>query len=87
MKFAAGKPNLYEVRCHIASEWQLENKPAVGIIDARQVTLHMSSTADTKRVLAFTTNTIKNRLFRLFRWTPDFEVGKESSFEAVWVKF
>lgn len=50
------------------------------------MTIHMASASDTKRALARTKNKIKTSLFRLFRWTPDFELGKDSSLEAVWVK-
>lgn len=86
MKFSAGMPNLYEIRSHIHSEWNLERSPAVGIIDKRHITLHMASSMDTKRALAHTTNKIKTSMFRVFRWTPDFEVGKDSALAAVWVK-
>lgn len=54
--------------------------------DPRQVTIHMGSATDTKRALALTTNKIKSSLFRLFRWTPEFEVGKDSAIATVLVK-
>lgn len=47
----------------------------------------MASMADTKKALSRPTNKINTSLFRLFRWSPDFEIGRESSFVAVWVKF
>lgn len=87
MKFSAGKPRLQEIRAHIASTWDLEKQPAVGYLDPRHVTLNMASQADTKKALACPSNKIDTSLFRLFRWTPDFEIGRESSFVAVWVKF
>lgn len=87
MKFSASKPNPYEIRCHIASELNLEMQPVVGVIDHRHLTLHMSSATDASRALAHTTNKIKTSMFRLFRWTPDFEIGRDSLYEAVWVKF
>lgn len=31
--------------------------------------------------------TIKTNLFRVFRWSPQFEIGKDSSLVTVWVKF
>lgn len=83
MKFSAGRPRLFEIRDHIAAEWQLETPLAVGVLDGRHVTLHMGSAADTKHALARETNKIKTSLFRLFRWSPDFK----SSYVAVWVKF
>lgn len=86
VKLSAGHPNLYEIRCYIALEWKLEMQPAVGEIDPRHITLHMASPADAKRALSRTSNKIKTSLFRLFRWTLDFEVGKDSSLAAVWVK-
>lgn len=45
------------------------NPPAVGVLHARHVTLHMGSVTDTNR------------------WSPDFDVGKESTIVVVWVKF
>lgn len=42
---------------------------------------------DTKKALARTSNKVKTSLFRLFHWSPDFEIGKESSLVAVWMKF
>lgn len=87
MKFSAGKPRLEEIRAHIAESWDLEFQPAMGYLDPRHVTLNMASPADTERALSRPSNKINNSLFRLFRWSPKFEVGKESSFVAVWVKF
>lgn len=87
MKFSAGKPRLEEIRAHIAATWGLEKPPAVGYLDPRHVTINMASPEDTKQALARPSNKIDNSLFRLFRWTPDFEIGKESSLVAVWVKF
>lgn len=87
MKFSAGIPRLSVIRDHIAAEWHLETPPAVGYLDPRHVTIHMGSTTDTNRALARMTNKVNNSLFRLFRWTPDFKIGKESSFVAVRVKF
>lgn len=86
MKFSAGKPRLDEIRSHIATTWDLETTPAVGYLDPRHVTLNMATMADTNKALSPPTNKINNSLFRLFRWTPEFEIGKESSFVAVWVK-
>lgn len=87
MKFTSQHPNLYEIRSHIHTEWNLESPPAVGELDVRHVTIHMASTTDTKRALAHPANKVKESLFRLFRWTPDFEIGKDSSFTVVWVRF
>lgn len=86
MKFAAGHPTLYDIRSLIHSEWKLEYPPAVGVLDKHHITIHLGSSSDTKRALACKTNKVKSSYFRLFRWTADFEVGRESSFTAVWVK-
>lgn len=86
MKFSAGRPSLQDIRSHIAAEWQLASPPAVGLLDPRHVTIHMGSFADTTRALSRNSNRIQNSLFRLFRWSPDFKIGKDSSMAAVWVK-
>lgn len=87
MKFFAGRPKLFQIRDPTAAEWQLETPPTVGVLDVRHVTLHMESAADTNRALARDSNKMNTSMFRLFRWSPDFEVGKESTIVAVWVKF
>lgn len=64
---------------------KLEMQPAVGE-NPRHITLHMGSLADAKRALSRTSNKTKTSLFRLFKQTPEFEVGKDSFLAAVWVK-
>lgn len=83
MKISVARPHLYDMWCHIHSEWDFEFTPAVGTVDQRFVTLHMGSSSDTKRALAHTSNKIKTSLFGLFRWNADFELGRDSSFAAV----
>lgn len=87
MKFSTGRPKLPEIRAHIAQTWNLDTQPAVGFLDLRHATLHMGSASDTKRALACPSHKLNNSMFRLFRWTPDFEIGKDSTYVAVWVKF
>lgn len=76
MKFSAGKPRLEEIQAHIASYWNMETQPTVGYLDPRHVTLHMAFTAHTKKALAKRTKKIITSMFRLFRWSSDFEIGK-----------
>lgn len=52
MKFLAGMPNLYEIRSHIHTEWNLEKPLTVRTIIQRHIALHMASPSDTKRALA-----------------------------------
>lgn len=85
MKFSSGRPQLSEARAHIAAEWNLETPPAVGYIDGWHVMLHMGSFADATKALAAKPN-IKNSLYRIFRWTPEFKIGKKSPMAVVWVK-
>lgn len=47
----------------------------------------MGSAAGMKRALAQDSNMMKTSIFRLFRWSPDFEIGKQSTLVAVWMKF
>lgn len=44
-------------------------------------------TRHTQPALACPSNKLNTSLFRLFRWSPDFKLGKNSTFVAVWVKF
>lgn len=85
MKFSLGRPQLPEVRAHIAAEWNLETPPAVGYMDGRHVTVHMGSLADTIKALVAKPK-IKNSLYRIFRWTSEFRIGKESSMVSVSVR-
>ncbi|XP_012842438.1 PREDICTED: uncharacterized protein LOC105962671 [Erythranthe guttata] len=47
----------------------------------------MGSISDSKLALARHSKMIKNCMFRLFRWTPDFQIGKDSCIAPVWVRF
>ncbi|XP_012857539.1 PREDICTED: uncharacterized protein LOC105976824 [Erythranthe guttata] len=87
MKFSAGRPSLQDIRSHITSEWNLASEPAIGFLDPRHITIHMGSIQDAKLALSRNSNNIKNCMFRLFRWTPDFTIGKDSGKVAVWVRF
>lgn len=87
IKFSLGCPRLHEIRQHIVSEWNLSSPPAIGAIDPRHATIHMASFADTQCALSHDKNKIKSSLFRLFRWSLSFAIGKESSMVAIWVKF
>lgn len=86
MKFSAGMPQAWVICAHIAAEWKLSTPPAVGVIDPRHISIHMGSYEDTTKALALNRYKVKNSLFRLFRWTSDFKIGKDSSMVAVWVK-
>ncbi|XP_012855474.1 PREDICTED: uncharacterized protein LOC105974861 [Erythranthe guttata] len=86
MKFSAGRPSLQDIRTHINTEWNLVSEPAIGFLDPRHITIHMGSTQDAKLALSRNSNNIKNCMFRLFRWTPEFSIGKDSSRVAVWVR-
>ncbi|XP_012855090.1 PREDICTED: uncharacterized protein LOC105974520 [Erythranthe guttata] len=87
MKFSAGRPSLQEIRSHINAEWNLAAEPAIGFLDPRHITIHMGSVGDAKLALSRNTNSIKNCMFRLFRWMPEFALGKDSNKVAVWVRF
>lgn len=80
MKFSTGRPKLPKIRAHIAQHWNLDSPPAVGFLDLCHATLHMGSVMDKKQVLACSSNKMNNNLFRLFRWNPEFEIGKDGTY-------
>lgn len=86
MNFSSGGPQVHEIHAHIVAEWNLAAPPAVGYIYPRHVSIHMASYADTTKALALNKYKMKNNLFCLFRWSPEFKIGKESPMAAVWVK-
>lgn len=71
MKFFACRPKLFQIRDPIAAEWQLETPPAVGVLDARHVTLHIGSAVDTNQALARDSNKMNTSMFSLFRWSKE----------------
>lgn len=64
----------------------MASPPAVGLMDPCHVTLQMALATDTQRYLSRPSSKIKSCHFFLFRWTPNFVIGKDSPMAAVWVK-
>lgn len=54
------------------------------LLTSRRMLRYTSSFADTTTALAGKPK-INNILYRIFHWTPEFKLGKESSMAAVWV--
>lgn len=56
------------------------------MIDPRHVMIRLASQADYVKALSQESHKIETSLFRLFKWTSQFDPKRDSSHAVVWVK-
>lgn len=84
-KFSSGRPSINVIRHHVNTKWGLAQYAAVGLLDPRHVLIHLASHLDVVKANSCP-HIIGSSLLRLFRWTSSYDVKKESSMAAVWVR-
>ncbi|XP_027169406.1 uncharacterized protein LOC113769130 [Coffea eugenioides] len=82
-KFSRGRPKLEEVRKFIAS-LDLRENPVVGLLDVRHVLIQLNNKADFHRVWFRRIWYVSSFPMRVFKWTTDFHVDRESSVVPLW---
>ncbi|XP_027127732.1 uncharacterized protein [Coffea arabica] len=83
-KFSHGRPKLDEVR-RFFSKLDLKNPVTIGHLDARHVLLRFTLEANFLLVWTRGLWQIGRFPMRVFRWSPDFHVNRESSLAPVWI--
>ena len=84
-KFSRGRPKLEEVRKFIAS-LDLRENPMIGLLDARHVLIQLNNEADFHRVWFRRIWYVASFPMRVFKWTTDFHVDRESSVVPLWLQ-
>ncbi|XP_071917289.1 uncharacterized protein [Coffea arabica] len=84
-KFSRRRPKLEEVRKFIAS-LDLRENPVVGLLDVRHVLIQLNNEADFHRVWFRRIWYVSSFPMRVFKWTTDFHVDRESSVVPLWLQ-
>ena len=84
-KFSRGRPKLEEVRKFFAS-LDLRENPMIGLLDARHVLIQLNNEADFHRVWFRRIWYVSSFPMRVFKWTTDFHVDRESSVVPLWLQ-
>ncbi|XP_071923206.1 uncharacterized protein [Coffea arabica] len=85
-KFSHGRPSLESVR-KFFSTLNLKDTISIGLLDYRHILLKCSAEADFNRIWTRGVWHLGKFPMRVFRWTRDFHVHRESSRVPVWVAF
>ncbi|XP_071939955.1 uncharacterized protein [Coffea arabica] len=84
-KFSRGRPKLEEVRKFIAS-LDLPENPVVGLLDVRHMLIQLNKEADFHHVWFRRIWYVSSFPMRVFKWTTDFHVDRESSVVPLWLQ-
>ncbi|KAL0909402.1 hypothetical protein M5K25_020266 [Dendrobium thyrsiflorum] len=85
-KFVGRRPNLDTIRKFFLN-LKLTGTFSVGLMDPRHVAIQLANDLDYSRIFARRTYYILGCQMRLLKWTPDFDVSKESPIAPVWISF
>ncbi|KAL3631406.1 hypothetical protein CASFOL_024390 [Castilleja foliolosa] len=85
LKFTVGRPSLQDIRSHIICNWKLEAVPVITLIDPRHVLVIAENEKDMITIQSQESRRIQSSLFRVFRWTTDFNFSRDSPKVPVWV--
>ncbi|KAL0904609.1 hypothetical protein M5K25_026737 [Dendrobium thyrsiflorum] len=85
-KFVGWRPNLDTIRKFFV-KLKLTGTFSVDLMDPRHVAIQLANGLDYSRIFARRTYYILGCQMRLLKWTPDFDVSKESPIAPVWISF
>ncbi|CAI9769655.1 unnamed protein product [Fraxinus pennsylvanica] len=85
LKFLSSRPNIDLVRAAITKTWGLREVPVVSYMDASHVLVKMNNEGDFLHAWAREGRFVAGASFRLFKWTPDFDLHRESSLAPQWL--
>ncbi|XP_071929043.1 uncharacterized protein [Coffea arabica] len=84
-KFSHGRPSLEDIRKFFAS-LNLKDHISIGLMDYRHVLIKCSVEVDFNRIRTRGIWQLGNYPMRVFRWTREFHVQRESSLVPIWVE-
>ncbi|KAF5450314.1 hypothetical protein F2P56_030677 [Juglans regia] len=85
LKFVRMRPTIDDVRLAIIKSWGLLEIPTVSVMDDYHVLVKMQTERDFMHAWARKGRLIAGSVFRLFRWTKDFDLWKESTLAPQWI--
>lgn len=86
-KFLRGRPTMETIRIHINEKWGLQQVAIVGLIDARHILIKLANAEDFALAWTRDNHQMEGALYRLFKWSADFNLGKEPPVAPVWIRF
>lgn len=85
-KFQAARPPLSAIKQHIDAHWNVKGNISLSPNwDGRHVVIFLDSEDDLNAALVCPHRKVQNALFRLFRWTADYNPKKESTLVTKWI--
>ncbi|KAL9679188.1 hypothetical protein QQ045_017044 [Rhodiola kirilowii] len=85
-KFSSGRPPIDDVRKAFIAAWSLNGQVSIGAWDARHILIVLDSDQDACKVLAHPMRKLGHSMFRVFRWTKDFNTRREPSTTTAWIR-
>ncbi|KAF5481437.1 hypothetical protein F2P56_002087 [Juglans regia] len=85
LKFVRMRPTIDDIRLAIIKSWGLLEIPTVSLMDDYHVLVKMQTERDYLHGWAREGQLIARSVFRLFRWTKDFDLRKESKLAPQWI--
>ncbi|CAM8945380.1 unnamed protein product [Rhodiola kirilowii] len=66
--------------------WALSGRCSIGALDAKHILIVLDSEEDARKVLAHPMRKLGHSLFRIFRWSMDFNTKSEPTATTSWVR-
>ncbi|KAL9669371.1 hypothetical protein QQ045_006917 [Rhodiola kirilowii] len=86
VKFSGGRPPIEVVRTALEEAWKVNGACSIGALDTRHILVVLQSEADARLVLSHPMRKLGHSLFRIFRWSVEFDTKKEPSTTITWVR-
>ncbi|KAL0912359.1 hypothetical protein M5K25_018325 [Dendrobium thyrsiflorum] len=85
-KFMLRRPNLDVIRKFFPN-LKLSGSFHIGLLDPRHISIHLTNDLDYSRIFSRRAYYVQGCQMRLLKWSPDFDVNKESPIAPVWISF
>ncbi|CAI9769525.1 unnamed protein product [Fraxinus pennsylvanica] len=85
IKFLTTRPNIDELRRAVIKSWGLTDIPFISIMDVVHVLIQLNNEANFFHVWAREERSVTWANFRMFKWSPDFDLKNERSIATQWI--
>ncbi|TXG59223.1 hypothetical protein EZV62_013796 [Acer yangbiense] len=85
MKFMRFRPSIDRIRLSVVKTWGLTEIPTISFMDDYHVLIHMKNERDFVHGWTREGRIMEGNSFRLFKWTKEFDVKKESTLAPQWI--
>ncbi|KAJ0103212.1 hypothetical protein Patl1_06268 [Pistacia atlantica] len=85
MKFMRVRPSMDKLCLHVVKNWGLIEIPQISFKDDYHILIHMKNERDFVHGCTREGRSVEGNSFRLFKWTKDFDIKKESPLAPQWI--